>query len=309
MTTAVRPKSRHPKGPLVDAEPARRHVRNLMAAGVSIVRIAQAADIGMATVSGLLYTRGEGRGRCERLRLENARRIVRVNAEDVVTGSVDAAGTRRRLQALMTNGWPQLRLAPHFGVHPYYVTELIRQPRVYGTTAVAVAAAYDQLWNQDPRQHGVPIGVYKKIRTHARNNAWAPPGAWDDDTIDDPRAHPEWTGECGSDRGWWLHKTNDIPVCPRCQDAHTVWLSERRHLPAPERFRQLAFAKGAATNRGAALAADARELIRVSGLGLDQVAERLGITRDYIQQELARHPADNDTDDPTPTQDDQELAA
>lgn len=291
MTTAVRPKtSRHPKGPLVDGEHARRHIRNLMAAGVSIARIANAANISMATVSGLLYTRDQDRPRCEQIRLENARRIVRVRAEDVVTGSVDAAGSRRRLQALMANGWPQTRLGPHFDLHPHYVTELLRQPRVYGTTAAAVAAAYDQLWNQDPRQHGVTISAYKKVRTHARTNGWAPPGAWDDDTIDNPDAHPEWTGNCGTDHGWWMHKVNDIPACPRCDEAHAAWIAERKHLPANERVRQLCYAKGAASQRGATLAADARELMQITGQDVEQIAERLGVTKAHLYQELLRHP-------------------
>jgi hypothetical protein len=280
-------KSKHPKGPLVDAEPARRHVRHLMAAGVSLARVAGAAGIGIATVSGLLYTRGAGRGRCEQIRQENARRIFAVRAEDVVTGFVDAAGTRRRLQALMAIGWPQLRLGPHFGLHPHYVTELLRQQRVYGTTAMTVAAAYDRLWNQDPRQHGVAKGPFKKIVNHARANAWAPPGAWDDDLIDDPQAHPEWTGYCGTDRGWWVHRRQDIPGCERCDAAHQAWLEERAGLTVQERNLELLQARAAAVSREADLAADGRELMR-HGVDADLAADRLGVTRKYLERALHR---------------------
>lgn len=291
MTTTVRRKpSHHPKGPLVDAEPARRHVRNLMAAGVSITRIAGAANVGIATISGLLYTRGTERGRAEQLRLENARRIIRLRADHIVTGYVNAAGTRRRLQALMANGWPQLRLAPHFKLHPHYVTDLIRQPRVYGTTALAVAAAYDRLWNQDPRQHGVTISAYKKVRTLARINAWAPPGAWDDETIDDPGAAPEWTGECGTDRGYWVHKRQNLPMCARCDQAHADWLTEHASLPSQKRNQAMFRARANATSREADLAHDARELMRVCGADAEQAAARLGVTRQHLQQALIRHP-------------------
>jgi transposase len=179
------------KGPLVDAEPVRRHVRNLMAAGVSVQRIAEHAGISFAVVSGLLYTRGPGRGRAEKIRLLNAQCIYSVKAENLVAYYVDPTGTHRRIQALMANGWPQLRLGPHFGLHPVYVNAILRQPSIYGTTAVAVAAAYDRLWNQDPRQHGVSAGTYKKIRNLARANGWVPPAAWDDDAIDDPNAKPD----------------------------------------------------------------------------------------------------------------------
>jgi hypothetical protein len=278
------------KGPLIDAEPVRRHVRNLMTAGVSVQRIAEHAGISFAVVSGLLYTRGPGRGRAEKIRLANARAIFSVRAENIVTHYVDPTGTHRRLQALMANGWPQIRLGPHIGRHPVYVNALLTQPRIYGVTAVAVATAYDRLWNQDPRQHGVKTGTWKKVRGVARAHGWAPPGAWDDDTIDDPSAHPEWTGHCGTDRGWWTHTNDDIPMCSRCETAHAQWLAERRDLPASERFRQLAYAKGAASNRGANLAHDARELLGY-GVGIEQAAERLGVTRNHLQQELLRHPA------------------
>lgn len=285
----IRVKSKHPKGPLVDAEPARRHVRHLMAARVSIVRIANAAGVGMATVGGLLYTRGPGRGRCEQLRQDNARRILSVRAEDVVTGTVDATGSRRRLQALMAGGWPQLRLAPYFGLHPHYVTELLRQPRVYGTTAVAVAAAYDRLWNQDPRQHGVAEGPYKKIVNRARGNAWAPVGAWDDETIDDPNAAPEWTGYCGTDRGYWVHQRLDIPGCARCTAAHEAWLAEHTHLTSRERGGKLFKARAAAVTREADLAADAREVLRHSD-DVELAAARLGVTPGRLERALYRHP-------------------
>jgi hypothetical protein len=192
----------------------------------------------------------------------------------------------------MANGWPQLRLGPHIGLHPVYVNAVLKQTSIFGTTAANVAAAYDRLWNQDPRQHGVCIGTYKKVRTLAQANGWAPPGAWDDDIIDDPAAAPDWTGHCGTDRGWWMHSINDIPVCARCDAAHAQWKAERAHLATNERIRQLALAKGAASNRGATLAADARELLRITGHSVEQIAERLGVTKAHLYQELLRHPAD-----------------
>lgn len=279
------------KGPIVDGEPTRRHVRNLMAAGVSVVRIAAHADVSFAVVSGLLYTRGPNRPRSEKIRYENARRILAVRADQVATGYVDAAGTHRRLQALMANGWPQLRLGPHVGLHPVYVNAVLRQTRIYGTTAMNVAAAYDRLWNQDPRQHGVNVGTYKKIRSLARNNGWAPPGAWDDDTIDDPQAHPEWTGHCGTDRGWWIHQRQQLPMCTRCDAAHEQWLTDRAHLTAQELNRERFRARAAAVTREADLAADARELLRF-GADTEQAAARLGVTRNHLQQALKRHPED-----------------
>jgi len=278
------------KGPLVDAEPARRHVRHLMSAGVSIVRISKHANVGCAVVSGLLYTRGAGRGPAKQIRYENLRRILSVRAENVVTGRVDPTGTQRRLQALMANGWPQLRLGPYIGLHPAYVNAILRQTSVYGTTAVSVAAAYDRLWNQDPRQHGISDGTYKKVRIVARDHGWAPPAAWDDDTIDDPNAHPDWTGHCGTDHGWWLHRLRKIPGCERCEQAHERWKVDHAHLTAERRFEALVRARASATTREADLAHDARELLSY-GLDTEQAAARLGVTRGHLQQALHRYPA------------------
>ncbi|NUP18353.1 MAG: hypothetical protein HOZ81_20170 [Streptomyces sp.] len=244
-------------------------------------------------------------GRRTQIRRSTHDRIMAVKLQAPAPGKyVDSTGLCRRLRALRAIGWSALAIAEKASSAEARIQKICSgtQPTVRQVLAEKLLKVYAEL-SQTPAPTGRSA---TRTKRHAAANGWAPPGAWDDDTIDDPEALPDWTGHCGTDRGWWLHNVNGIPVCARCQEAHDAWLAERKHLPAPERFRQLAFAKGAATNRGAALAADARELIRVSGLGLDQVAQRLGVTRDYIQQELARHP---DTDDTTPTQTEQELAA
>jgi hypothetical protein len=260
-----------------------------MTAGVSSQRIAEYAGISSAIVGGLIYTRGHSRGPAQQIRLVNAQRIFSVRAENIVAYYVDPTGTHRRLQALMANGWPQMRLGPHIGRHPVYVNALLNQSNIYGVTAVAVAAAYDRLWNQDPRQHGVTEGTYKKVRGLARARGWAPPGAWDDDTIDDPNAHPDWTGHCGTDRGWWLHRLEDIPVCQPCETAHSAWKAERAQLTKEQRWQELGQARATARSREADLAHDARELLRY-GADIEQAAERLGVTRQHLQQAMLRHP-------------------
>jgi hypothetical protein len=278
------------KGPLVDAEPARQHARQLMAGGVSIKRLALAAGVGQATVTGILYRRATNRPRATRIRQVNADRILAVQAQDIVTGRVEATGTRRRLQALMAAGWPLYRVAPYIDRHPHYVTEILRCNRVYSTTAHAVAVAYNQLWNQDPATRGVLPGTAKRVRNYALANSWAPPAAWDDDQIDNPAAAPEWTGHCGSDRGWWTHRLQSLPMCPHCEEAHGQWKRDHAHLTTRERWTALRHAQAAASSRGSDIAEDGRELLRF-GCDYDTAAERLGVTRQHLQQELVRHPA------------------
>ena len=282
----------------VPAAPVVSHIRSLLDEGMGWTRISRAAHSSSCTIARILNGQ-------ELIRRTVADRLLAVKYRPAPGRTVEATGTRRRIQALIAIGHTIVGISDESGVDHSVIHDILGGcANVRGVTADRIAAAYDWMSERPP------AGGRKSAATVSRNRAaregWPPASAWDDDTIDDPKSLPDWTGHCGTDRGWWLHNVNGIPVCARCQEAHDAWLAERRHLPAPERFRQLAFAKGAATNRGAVLAADARELIRVSGLGLDQVAERLGVTRDYIQQELGRHP---DTDDTTPTQTEQELAA
>jgi len=275
-------------GNLTDAEPARRHIRELMAAGVAYARIAQTAGVATSTINHLLYER-PNRGCTQRLNHDNARRILAVQAHHVVTGRLDATGSTRRLQALMAVGWPPSHLGTHIGLHPHYVCEIQRTPTVYATTAHALAVTYNQLWDRTPERHGVTAQAANRFRNQARNNGWAPPAAWDDAAIDNPDAHPDWTGHCGTDRGWWTHRTAGQTPCPRCQEAHDQWRATNAGLTAAERARVMGKARAQAAGREAAIAEDGAELF-AQGYDRHQIAERLGITLSHLDHSMARHP-------------------
>ncbi|MFH8410695.1 hypothetical protein ACH4FX_38880 [Streptomyces sp. NPDC018019] len=191
MSTATRPP--HSKGPLTGAEPVRQHVRALMAAGVSIQRLAAHTGVAHSVLSTLLYPAGNRR-QSARIRTANARPLLAVRPEDVAPRYVDATGTVRRIQALVAAGWPQLHIGPRIGRHPVYVNALLKQTRVFAVTAHRVATAYEALWDANPQHHGVPLDRSKAARTFAKRNGWVPPAAWDDDAIDDPDGRPD-TGE------------------------------------------------------------------------------------------------------------------
>lgn len=178
------------RGPQVDAEPVRQHVRELMAAGVSYSRIAQAAGVNTSTVNHMLYER-TGRPRTKRLNHENARLILAVDVTQVPTGLVDSTGARRRLQALMAIGWPASRLAGPLGLHPVYVREIQRRPRIYATTAHAMAVTYNRLWDKRPEHYGISAQAANRSRSLGRASGWPPPAAWDDDALDDPTRGPD----------------------------------------------------------------------------------------------------------------------
>ncbi|MGW2384345.1 hypothetical protein [Streptomyces sp. NPDC001658] len=106
------------------------------------------------------------------------------------TALIDATGTRRRAQALAVLGWSGGRLAPQVGMFKDNFNTCLRGERVSARFARKVAGLYDLLWTQRPEDHGVPPGVASRVRSRAASAGFYGPLAWDDDTIDDPKAVP-----------------------------------------------------------------------------------------------------------------------
>ncbi|MFM9589828.1 hypothetical protein ACKI1J_15105 [Streptomyces scabiei] len=279
--------------PFTDAEPSRRHVLAIQATGMGLTGIAKHTGVNRGSLDHLLYG-SHPVPPAVQIRTENAQALLAYwpridDYED--RAIIDATGTRRRMQALAVAGWPSNAIHQHIRVgNPQTIQKLRARTKVTALLARVIRDFYDQVSAKTAEDYGVEPWVAGRTRTWAAKRHWAGPEAWDPDTIDDSDAIPDWTGCCGTDRGWWTHRSVGIPVCQRCESAHTAWLAERRDLPADERFRQLAQAKSAASNRGANLAHDARELMRVSGLDHEQTAARLGITRQHLYQELTRNP-------------------
>jgi hypothetical protein len=209
--------------PFVDAEPVRAHVRALGEFGIGWMRVAALSGVPRGSVSKLLYGDPQwGMGPSKQLRPKNAAALLAVEPTlDNLGGAVaiDATGTRRRLQALVAGGWPQARLAVRLGMDPGNFSAAINSQQVKVRTVRAVRALYDELWCADPREHGVGNQAYSRARNHAQARGWAPVGCWDDDSIDDPAAFPDWTGECGSPNGYAVHRRIGVPVCQPCRDA------------------------------------------------------------------------------------------
>jgi hypothetical protein len=198
---------------------------------------------------------------------------------------LDAAGPRRRLQALATLGYSCRYIAGRIRTSEarLHLIAAGKQPTVRYTLASRIAAVYSEL-SSTP----APPGRSRtRVIKHAADNAYAPPGAWDD--IDDPNALPDWTGYCGTDRGFWTHRLQKIPGCARCEQAHEQWLIDHAHLDGRTRNKAMFAQRSTAASREAELAEDGRELLRL-GADYEQAAERLGVTRNHLQQAMLRHP-------------------
>ncbi|MGA4964460.1 hypothetical protein [Streptomyces pseudogriseolus] len=222
--------------PYVDAEPARAHVRMLMDYGLGWKRIAEMAGVGRGTVEKLLYgARHRGVEPSKGIRPETARKLLAVKPQGERLGSAvttDATGTARRLQALVAMGWPQKHLAHQLDMNASNFGKTLRSERVLMSTERAVRDLYEQLWRADPLEHGATQAGVTRARRYAAAHGWAPVGAWDDDTIDDPAAFPDWTGQCGTLHGYDAHKRLRIPYCDPCRAAYRTYRQERRAIRA-----------------------------------------------------------------------------
>lgn len=240
-------------------------------------------DIAAAVNTSAAHIREIASGRQTRIRRTTHNKIMSVRPSRTGGLYIDATGTVRRLRALQAIGHTIDTIAAATKTHKSRIQPLIQgQPRLRQKVADRVKQAYEALAKQP--------GTAARPRNRAAAEGWAPPGAWDEDTIDDPNAHAEWTGYCGTDRGWWIHRLERLPMCPPCEAAHDEWKAAHQHLEPTEYMAVIGTARGSAFSREAGLADDARELMRISGLSVEHAAERLGVTKGHLQQAMRRHP-------------------
>lgn len=179
----------------VDAQPVREHVAALMDYGIGLKRIARLAGVSNATLGKILYG-DKTRNMPPRVRTEkhvaDGVLAVKPSLDHLgATVSVDATGTRRRIQALVAIGWSQSRIGQGIGMDPQNFNRTIRADRVQAGTARKIKALYDELWNQPQTGNDQRSRISaNRSKNYARAHGWLPPLAWDDETIDDPATQP-----------------------------------------------------------------------------------------------------------------------
>lgn len=183
-------------GPLIDAGPTRDHIGILRESGLSVRTLHRLSGVSMKSLASLVWG-VEGREPSGQVRQETAERLLAVRPRlellDPVA-KVGAHGTRRRLQALQSLGWSPRQLSVGLSASSEYVGKISRGevPKVRVTTALAIRGLYDRLWDLHPPQSDQRQRmIVTRMRRKAARNGWAPPMAWDDETIDDPAAVPD----------------------------------------------------------------------------------------------------------------------
>lgn len=157
-----------------DAAKAREHVARLRELGWTYEQIADAAQISV-WVPHKLDT-----GVTRRVLGESETAILSVELVPHESHrGVDGSGTYRRCEALLWMGWPWGEIDRRVGLRTYTLaTYRTRHEPVSYRIRRRVAAVYDELSH-------LP-GPSRQTATKARRAGYAPPAAWDEDTIDDP---------------------------------------------------------------------------------------------------------------------------
>lgn len=219
--------------PPLPVDQVRPHVLALVAANLTHERIAARAGVGRDAVARI------ARGASKTVLGHVAEAIlgVPVPADPPrklrrQTNLVDATGSRRRLQALAVCGWSTRDLARETGLSVATIQD-VQRPKGWETvepaTAARIRAVYDRIDEATP-------GPTKVAATRARAKKWAPPLAWDDDTIDDPAARPTRHGDRTSKRSdvdevaVALALTGDRPAtitqAEQREAIHRAWLAQ-----------------------------------------------------------------------------------
>lgn len=156
---------------------------------------------------------------------------------------VDSCGVHRRLRALQAIGWSATAIAAELEVGRSAVNKLKHAQRSTPETVATISALYDRL--------SMIPGPHRQAARYAAAHGWAPPLAWDDDSIDDPAARPR--------RG-----NADALV-----------------------FDEVAVARAACGDRVALRPVERAEVIRqlaAGGMSYAAIAEQLGITKRAVER-------------------------
>lgn len=167
--------------PVADTAAARAHVIRLHAAGVTMLDLATEAQVSQDTL--------------RRLRQGLTVRAYRPTLDRILAANpipnrdrIDAVGARRRLQAIVAEGFSQACIAPRIGWRPRSLNAIVtgRRTQVSRHTHNLICDLYDLLLDETP-----PAG---REQTYARGiaarNGWVGRDHWPSGTIDDPSATP-----------------------------------------------------------------------------------------------------------------------
>lgn len=141
-------------------------------------------DIASSLGTSSSHVRKIAGGRQTVILLATHNKIMRLVPQTATGGQyIDATGSVRRVHALIAQGHPLRKIAEAAGTHYSCIQTVVAGPaRVRRFFAERIEEAYRTLSGT--------TGSSIRGRNRAARNGWAPPAAWDDDTIDNPSSKP-----------------------------------------------------------------------------------------------------------------------
>lgn len=136
----------------VDAQPVREHVEYLRDNGVSYKALSKACGVGRSTIQNMLFGRKDrGHAPYARVASSTAEKILAVKPtiDNMAAGRpIEATGTIRRLQALVTIGYSITSLGERLSMTPGNTATLMQRDQVTVATARKVRSLYSELWDK-----------------------------------------------------------------------------------------------------------------------------------------------------------------
>lgn len=182
----------------VGAQPARDHLAALRATGLTLARISLLSGVNRRVMQRL--------AKQDLVNAETERKLFALSVSGEIhsisadAAKIDATGTRRRLQALAAMGYHHEGVADMLDMDRTNIWRLATRYKelVFAQTARDIDALFRKL-QMTPAPPG--RGAVQAIN-RAKRNGWAPPLAWDEDTIDNPSAMPD----LGKEEKDWLDR-------------------------------------------------------------------------------------------------------
>lgn len=216
--------------PWTEAQPVRDHIAHLGEAGIGWMRAAELAGLPTATVGHWLYGHN-GWPPPQKIHTEKAVKMLAVKAdpENLADRALtDLLLTARQIHALAADGFPIKYVAERLGRDATNLSRIMRQSHVEVGTARAIAALFTELAGTDPAAAGISSRNAAYARNWAAKKGWAVSAAWDGVDMSDPDAFPDFTGRCGTAKGYQAHRGSGIPPCRPCKDAEADASAERK---------------------------------------------------------------------------------
>lgn len=202
------------------------HIRRLLAAGMSYQEIAREAGTSASAPREVM-------ARHKAVRRTTLHKIMAVHPEGEVDGwgRRDPLKARRMLQAMQADGYSQLYLAGLLNrpKNTIWKWSNKRIAHIEVRNETLIQQAYDKLNGTNPLENGMALQAMANARNTARKKGFAPSHCWDSDTIGDPESIPEWTGACGTQKGYNIHYNEGVlPICRPCAYAHYLYNKEMK---------------------------------------------------------------------------------